>query len=89
LYRGENTNEIFINNWFNLLFTDAQKIFESQVACYNSLDLPQYILNRLSFTKKNQYNISVKVIGFNSKKFDVNIFLNYITDAKIHIQSII
>jgi hypothetical protein len=24
-----------------------------------------------------------------SKKFDVHIFLNYITDAKIHIQSII
>jgi hypothetical protein len=74
LYRRTNVNEIFINNWFNSLFTDVQKIFESQVSYYNSLDLLQYILNRLSFTKNNKYNISVKVIGFNSKNFDVNIF---------------
>jgi hypothetical protein len=43
----------------------------------------------MGFNKDNKYNISIKVIGFNSKKFDVNIFLNYISDPKIHIHSII
>jgi hypothetical protein len=52
LYRKTDTNESFINNWLNSLSTDAQKIFESQVAYYDSLNLLQYILNRLSFIKR-------------------------------------
>jgi hypothetical protein len=56
---------------------------------YNSLELPEYIIKKLSFEKKNQFGISVKVIGFNSKKLDINIFLNYIIDEKIHIRSIV
>jgi hypothetical protein len=36
------------------------------------------------------YNISVKVVvAFNSKKFDINIFVNNITDSSIHIKSVI
>jgi hypothetical protein len=53
------------------------------------LELPEYIIKKLSFDKKNQFGISVKVIGLNSKKFDINIFINYITDEKIHIRSIV
>jgi hypothetical protein len=86
---GEKTNEEFINNWLNSLFNDTEKIFSYQNSYYNNLFLPQYILNKIGFNKNSKYNISIKVIGFNSKKFDVNIFLNYITDVKIHIQSII
>jgi hypothetical protein len=56
---------------------------------YDSLYLLQYILSKIGFNKNNKYNISIKVIGFNSKKFDVNIFLNYISDPKIHIRTII
>ena len=50
------------------------------------MELPEYIIKKLSFDKKNQFGISLKVIGFNSKKFDINIFINYITDEKIHIR---
>jgi hypothetical protein len=39
--------------------------------------------------KNNKYNIAVKVFGFNSKKFDINIFVNYITNSSIHIKSVI
>jgi hypothetical protein len=89
MYSGEKTNEEFINNWLNSLFGDAEKILNYQNSYYNSLFLPQYVLNKIGFNKNNKYNISVKVVGFNSKKFDVNTFLNYITDVRIHIQSII
>jgi hypothetical protein len=72
-----------------LLFGDVQKIFERAVASYcDSLNLPEYILNKISFDK-NKYNISVKIFGFNSKKFDINIFVNHITDSFIHIKSVI
>jgi hypothetical protein len=82
-------SETFINTWLNMLFNDAQQIFERQAAYYDSLNLPDYILNKISFDKNNKYNTSVKVIGFNSKKFDMNIFVNHITDTSIHIKSII
>jgi hypothetical protein len=71
-----------------MLFNDVQQIFERQTAYYDSLNLPEYILNKISFDI-NKYNISVKVIGFNSKKFDINIFVNHITDSEIHIKSVI
>jgi hypothetical protein len=73
----------------SMLFSDAQQIFERQVVYYDSLNLPDYILNKICFDKNNKYNISVKVIGFNSKKFDINIFVNHITDSAIHIKSVI
>jgi hypothetical protein len=72
-----------------MLFNDAQQIFERQTAYYDSLDLPEYILNKISFNKNNKYNLSVKVIGFNSKKFDINVFVNHITDNGIHTKSVI
>jgi hypothetical protein len=78
LCRGVASNETFINMWLNMLFSDAQEIFQRQIAYYDSLNIPDYILNKISFDK-NKYNISVKVIDFNSKKFDINIFLNHIT----------
>jgi hypothetical protein len=31
----------------------------------------------------------VNILGFNSKKFDVNVFINYITDKRIHIKNVI
>jgi hypothetical protein len=89
IYRGESTCEEFIGSWLNSLFSDAERIFNYQNMYYDSLNLPLYILNKLGFDKNNKYNISIKVIGFNSKKFDVNIFLNYISNPKIHIRSII
>jgi hypothetical protein len=89
MYRNTDTKETFINNWLNALFNDAKEIYNHQCMYYDKLDLPQYVLNKLSFDKSNKYNISVKVIGFNSKKFDINIFVNYITDPKIRICSII
>jgi hypothetical protein len=67
LYRGVTSNETFINIWLNMLFNNAQQIFERQVAYYDSLNLPEYILN----------------------KFDINIFVNHITDSAIHIKSVI
>jgi hypothetical protein len=88
MYRGAASNETFINMWLNMLFNNAKQIFQKQVAYYDSLNLPEYILNKISFDK-NKYNISVKVIGFNSKKFDINIFVNHITDNSIHIKSVI
>jgi hypothetical protein len=54
----------------------------------HSLNLPEY-LNKISFDKNNKYNTSVKVIGFNSKKFDINIFVNHIIDSSIHTKSVI
>jgi hypothetical protein len=51
LYRGVASNETFINMWLNMLFSDAQQIFERQVAYYDSLNLPAYILNKISFDK--------------------------------------
>jgi hypothetical protein len=72
-----------------MLFADAQQIFQRQLAYYDSLNLSDYILNKISFDQNNRYNISVKVIGFNSKKFDINIFVNHITDTSIHIKSVI
>jgi hypothetical protein len=82
-----------------MLFNNAQQIFERQVAYYGSLNLPEYILNKISFggkansvsccNKNNKYNISIKVISFNSKKFDINIFVNHITNGSIHIKSVI
>jgi hypothetical protein len=67
MYRGSDSNEDFINNWLNSLFNDAKKIFETQEDYFNSLELPDYIIKKLSFDKKNQFGISVEVIGFNSK----------------------
>jgi hypothetical protein len=89
LYRGVANNETFINIWLSMLFTNAQQIFQRQVAYCDSLNLSECILNKISFDKNNKYNISVKVVGFNSKKFDINIFVNHITDSTIHIKSVI
>jgi hypothetical protein len=86
MYCGMANNETFINMWLNMLFNDAQQIFERQVAYYDSLNFFEYILNKISFDKNNEYNIFVKVIGFNSKKFDINIFVNYITDSFVYIK---
>jgi hypothetical protein len=72
-----------------MLFNDAQQIFQRQFAYYDSLNLPEYILNKTNFDQNNKYNISVKVIGFNSKKFDINIFVNHITNGSIHIKTVI
>jgi hypothetical protein len=62
--------------------------FQKQVAYYDSLNLLDYILNKISFDKNNKYNIYVKVIRFNSKKFEINIFVNHITDSSVHIKSV-
>jgi hypothetical protein len=66
LYRNTASNEIFINTWLNKLFSDATEIYNQQQAYYESLKFPDFILKKLSFDKHNKYNISVKVIGFNS-----------------------
>jgi hypothetical protein len=71
LYCGVASNETFINMWLNMLFPDAQEIFQRQVAFYDTLNLPEYILDKIGFDENNKYNISVKVIDFNSKKFDI------------------
>jgi hypothetical protein len=89
LYRGVAINETFINMWLNMLFNDGQQIFQRQATYYDGLNLPEYILNKISFDKNKKYNISVKVIGFNSKKIDINIFVSHITDSSIHIKSVI
>jgi hypothetical protein len=52
MYSGENTCEVFITNWLNTLFNDAKEIFEKQEDYYCSLELPEYIINKLSFDKK-------------------------------------
>jgi hypothetical protein len=52
IYRGSDSNEVFINNWLNTLFNDAKEISEKQEDYYNSLELPDYITNKLSFEKK-------------------------------------
>jgi hypothetical protein len=69
------------------LFHDAKEIFETQEDYYNSLELPEYIIKKLSFDKKNQFRISVKVIGFNSKKmkkFISDLLLDRITIQNSH-----
>jgi hypothetical protein len=57
LYSGVASNETFINMWLNMLFADAQEIFQRQVAYYDSLNLPEYIPNKIGFDKNNKYNI--------------------------------
>jgi hypothetical protein len=49
------------------------------------LDLPEFITAKLSRVESNKFGIIVKVLGFNSKKFDIIIFINYISDKKIKI----
>jgi hypothetical protein len=71
------------------MFKDAGRIYRDEYVYYAKLNLPKSILRKLRSTKENPYNISIKVLGFNSKKFDVNIFINYITNPKIHIVNII
>jgi hypothetical protein len=71
------------------MFKDAGGIYRDEYVYYAKLNLPKCILRKLESTEKNPYNISIKVLGFNSKKFDVNIFINYITNPKIHITNII
>jgi hypothetical protein len=48
---GIASNETFINMWLNMLFNDAQQILERQVPYYDSLNPPEYILNKISFDK--------------------------------------
>jgi hypothetical protein len=55
----------FINEWIHELFIDANQINIDRVAYINSLNLPKNI--------KETINYDVKVIGYNSKKFDVNV----------------
>jgi hypothetical protein len=89
VYRGKDENETFMNNWLELMIKDAGRIYRDEYVYYAKLNLPKYILRKLGSTEQNSYNISIKVLGFNSKKFDVNIFINYITNPKIHIANII
>jgi hypothetical protein len=51
MYRCSESNEVFINNWLNSLFSDAKDIFENQADYCNSLELPDCIINKLSFEK--------------------------------------
>jgi hypothetical protein len=88
VYKRKDENETFINNWLELVFKDAGRIYRDEFVYYSKLNLPKYILRKLESTEENPYNISIKVLGFNSKKFDVNIFINNITNPKIHIANI-
>jgi hypothetical protein len=58
------------------MFEDAGRIYRDEFVYYSRLNLPKCILKKIGATKENPYNIAIKVIGFNSKKFDVNIFIN-------------
>jgi hypothetical protein len=89
VYKGKDENETFINNWLESMFKDAGRIYRDEYVYYAKLNLPKCILRKLGSTEENPHNISIKVLGFNSKKFDVNIFINYITNPKIHIPNII
>jgi hypothetical protein len=89
VYKGEDKNETFINNWLESMFKDTGRIYRDEYVYYAKLNLPNCVLRKLGSTEENPYNISIKVLGFNSKKFDVNIFINYITNSKIHIANII
>jgi hypothetical protein len=83
MFIGKDTQETFINNWLDRLFVDAQAIYKNREIYYDTLNLPEFICKKLGGTKRNKYGINVKVLGFNSKKFDVNVFVNYITNPKI------
>jgi hypothetical protein len=67
-------NETFINNWLELMFEDAGRIYRDEFVYYSRLNLPKSILKKIGSTKENPYNISIKVVGLNSKKFDVNLY---------------
>jgi hypothetical protein len=71
----------FINEWINELFTHANQINIDRVAYIECLNLPKNITETIKY--------EVKVIGYNSKKFDVNVFINYINSQKIKIKKVL
>jgi hypothetical protein len=83
IHRNADSNEEFINKFIEALFKEGIGIFGRQTDYYKSLNLPEYIINKISQNENNPYGIVVKVLGFNSRKFDINIFINYISESKL------
>jgi hypothetical protein len=81
--------EEFINLWLNEMFNSAIEIYDIQQDYYKSLNLPEYLkrqlINKLDEDeeedeeeeekKKPVRKPVVKVLGFNSRKFDTNLFV--------------
>jgi hypothetical protein len=82
LYRDNKTVSEFIDEWLNIMFEEAKPIYESRNEWLMSLNPDTNKLN-----DKDVKN--VKVLGFNSRKFDVNLFVSCIEDPRIKIASAI
>jgi hypothetical protein len=82
----------FVNNWLTRMFEVAVPIYEAEQKYYKSLNLPEDVKEKLSVDeeqeeedddinihKKDKKKSRVKVIGYNSRKFDINLFITYLT----------
>jgi hypothetical protein len=57
VYKGKDENETLINNWLELMFKDAGRIYRDEYVYYAKLNLPKCILRKLGSTEENPYNI--------------------------------
>jgi hypothetical protein len=73
-------NEVdFINKWMDVMFEEAQKIYDIRESQIAKLRLTENLKKML--IKERETN--VRILGFNSRKFDVNLFVNNLRDCKI------
>jgi hypothetical protein len=87
LFRDMEDIELFICNWLDRMFADAQQIFNNHQQYYDSLNLPDTVIKKLHGTENNKYGIAIKVLGYNSQRFDANIFISYVSSPKLHFKN--
>jgi alpha-L-fucosidase len=46
MYKGEDENETFINNWLDSMFEDALRIYRDELVYYSRLNLPKCIFKK-------------------------------------------
>jgi hypothetical protein len=80
----------FIDDWIQFLFTSAKQVSQANKDMYQSLieKLPDNLATTLQTLIDNEFN-TIPVIGFNSGKFDINIFLKDLVQNNKQIQSLI
>ena len=83
-------DENFIDSWIKFLFEQAKAVSQANKDQYKHLIniLPEDLAEQLQILLDNEFN-SVPIIGYNSGKFDLNIFIQNLVNNKNHIHKII
>jgi hypothetical protein len=69
----------FINNWLEKMFEEGEKIYNARQEQIDALNLTEEEHKKLITNRET----NMRVLGYNSRKFDINLVINNLRDCKV------